>query len=729
MDTNKLPPKLQRSNSYLVSISDNEDGLSQISGSPRQLSISTIDGIGKKHQSTNGTCPSVASDTTNKSTEVLMEALRMEEEQNAPTKSRGAWDSKFQYMLAVIGYAVGLGNVWRFPYLVQKNGGGAFLIPYTLMLAIEGIPIFFLELALGQRMRKGAIGAWNQISPFMGGIGICCAIVSFIVGLYYNTIIAWCLYYLVLSFRSNLPWEKCPTVQVGKYKNESRLVEECRRSGPTAYFWYRETLNISDSVDKSGVMSWWILVCLVFAWLLVFICIVKGIKSSGKVVYVTAIFPYIVLIIFFFRGVTLPGFQNGLYHLFVPEFSRLSDPQVWVDAASQIFYSLGLGFGSLIALSSYNPTRNNCHRDAIFIALTNCCTSVFAGIVVFSILGFKATKRLELCQEIRDHELMALFNDTNVIPPPAGTLVNISSSPNGEVTSVVMPNITTCSFKEEILKSASGTGLTFIAFTEAINQFSVPPIWSILFFLMLLTIGLDSMFATLEGVVTPILDLDIIPDLRKYPPMLSACLCLSSFLLSFVFANQAGPYIFVLFDEYVSGLPLLIIVFAEIITISYIYGLYRFSNDIELMTGHRPNYYLMFCWKFICPAIIIFLIVILIINLTTDEKEYDVWHRETGSLSKSIWPGWCLFVAALIIILSILGIPLIALIRWLKPSSWREEVPAYFPRELIQLERKLTTYIPKEWEKKILFRFEKHLPTTESEFTNKNKSQMDLVFI
>ncbi|XP_036356928.1 sodium- and chloride-dependent glycine transporter 2-like [Octopus sinensis] len=124
MDANKLPPKLQRSNSYLVSISDNEDGLSQISGTPRQLSISTIDGIGKKQQSSNGTCPSVASDTTNKSTEVLMEALRMEEEQNAPTKSRGAWDNKFQYMLAVIGYAVGLGNVWRFPYLVQKNGGG-----------------------------------------------------------------------------------------------------------------------------------------------------------------------------------------------------------------------------------------------------------------------------------------------------------------------------------------------------------------------------------------------------------------------------------------------------------------------------------------------------------------------------------------------------------------------------------------------------------------------------
>lgn len=84
-------------------------------------------------------------------------------------EERESWDSKLTFLLATIGYAVGLGNVWRFPYLAQKNGGGAFLIPYFVMLAVEGIPIFYLELAIGQRLRKGAIGVWNQVSPYLAG--------------------------------------------------------------------------------------------------------------------------------------------------------------------------------------------------------------------------------------------------------------------------------------------------------------------------------------------------------------------------------------------------------------------------------------------------------------------------------------------------------------------------------------------------------------------------------
>lgn len=114
-------------------------------------------------------------------------------------------------------YAVGLGNVWRFPYLAQKNGGGAFLVPYFIMLCIQGIPIFYLELAIGQRLRKGAIGVWSQVSPYLGGIGISSAVVSYIVALYYNTIIAWCLIYLLHSFESPLPWADCPTRLYANY--------------------------------------------------------------------------------------------------------------------------------------------------------------------------------------------------------------------------------------------------------------------------------------------------------------------------------------------------------------------------------------------------------------------------------------------------------------------------------------------------------------------------------
>lgn len=156
---------------------------------------------------------------------------------------RESWDSKLTFLLATIGYAVGLGNVWRFPYLAQKNGGGAFLIPYFVMLAIEGIPIFYLELAIGQRLRKGAIGVWNQVSPYLGGIGISSAVVSFNVALYYNTIIAWCLFYFAQSFQSELPWSECPNVYFtnGSYTPEPECTVSIRL--------YRLRISSSFCVD------------------------------------------------------------------------------------------------------------------------------------------------------------------------------------------------------------------------------------------------------------------------------------------------------------------------------------------------------------------------------------------------------------------------------------------------------------------------------------------------
>lgn len=292
-----------------------------------------------------------------------------------------------------------MGNVWRFPYLAQKNGGGAFLVPYFIMLCIQGIPIFYLELAIGQRLRKGAIGVWSQVSPYLGGIGISSAVVSFIVALYYNTIIAWCLIYLLHSFESPLPWAECPT---RLYKNFTYDHEpECVASSPTQFYWYRTTLQCSESVDLPETFNYHMAIALIVSWFLVYICMVQGITSSGKIVYMTAIFPYVVLIIFFFRGITLKGAADGVAHLFTPRWETLLDPVVWLEAGTQIFFSLGLAFGGLIAFSSYNPANNNCYRDAILVSLTNCGTSMFAGVVVFSVIGFKATATFDRCTEER----------------------------------------------------------------------------------------------------------------------------------------------------------------------------------------------------------------------------------------------------------------------------------------------------------------------------------------
>ena len=120
---------------------------------------------------------------------------------------------------------------------------------------------------------------------------------------------------------------------------------------------------------------------------MVYLCIIKGITENPIVIYVTAIYPYVVLVIFFFRAVTLPGMADGVIYLFTPKWEKLVDPVVWLEAGTQIFFSLGLAFGGLIAYSSYNPANNNCTRDAIFVAITNCSTSLFAGIIIFAIMG------------------------------------------------------------------------------------------------------------------------------------------------------------------------------------------------------------------------------------------------------------------------------------------------------------------------------------------------------
>ncbi|XP_033754968.1 sodium-dependent neutral amino acid transporter B(0)AT3-like [Pecten maximus] len=587
-------------------------------------------------------------------------------------EERETWDSRAEFILSLIGYAVGLGNVWRFPYLTQKNGGGAFLIPYAIMLVIEGIPLFYLELAIGQRLRKGAVGAWNQVSPLLQGLGLASAGVSINLALYYNTIMAWCCIYLVQSFQSPLPWSVCPSTTEG---NVTVINAECQKSGSTSYFWYRQTLDIAPSVESPSVINWKLALSLLVCWTIVYLCLIKGIKSSGKVVYVTATFPYLVLVIFFFRGITLRGFERGLWHLFVPEWKSLLDPKVWLDAATQIFYSFGLAFGCLIALSSYNPVRNNFAKQAYFVTICDFFTSIFTATVVFSILGFKATIAYEECLE-------KYGNGTDVI-------TNGHSHVNH-----------TCDFKTILVESGSGTGLAFIAFTEAINQFPVAQLWSILFFLMLFTLGLDSMFGTLEGALTSINDMMLFPGVRR--EIMCGVVCLISFVIALCFSTSTGSYVFYLFDSFSANIPLLIIAFIECVAVSHIYGLDQMSYDIEMMIGTRPNYFFLICWKYIGPLAMIVIFLASIVEMFSTGLSYDIWDAGKGFTVTVPLPWWCLLVAFLLVMSSVLWIPLVAIVKYFHIIDWKPEVPAFFPEEELVEEKNIKPHVTTNFEKHVL---------------------------
>uniref|UniRef100_A0A023F0H7 Transporter n=1 Tax=Triatoma infestans TaxID=30076 RepID=A0A023F0H7_TRIIF len=565
-------------------------------------------------------------------------------------QQRAAWDNKVQFMLSIIGYSVGLGNIWRFPYLCQQNGGGAFLIPFVVMLIFEGVPLFLIELGIGQKMRLGALGAWNTIHPWLGGLGVASCTVTFFVALYYNVIITWCFYYLFNSFTSPLPWSTCPTTLNGT------IVPECDKSSETAYFWYRTTLDVSPAINQTGGLKWWIVLCLLLAWIVVFFIVMKGIQSSGKVVYFTSLFPYIVLTIFFIRGITLKGAGAGLMHMYTPKVEKLLNPNVWLDAATQVFYSFGLAFGSLIAFGSYNPPKNNCVRDVILVSICNAITAIYASLVVFAILGFKAMLNVDKCLHNNKLRLEELTKANTDIPSDLYNQVKNLQPPYTNQFGFEL-----CSLDKQLDQAAEGTGLAFIVFTQAIVELPGAPFWAIIFFLMLLSLGIGSQIGILEGMLCTIFDIDFFKRIRK--PYLTGFVCTICFLVGLIFATGAGEYWLKLFDSFAGTIGLVMIALLEMIAVMFIYGHEKFTRDIEEMTGYRPGLYWQITWRFLAPGIMSCILVSSVLFMIINKPRYMAWDKDIGQTKEMQYPGWVMGIAVVIVLASILPIILVFLLR------------------------------------------------------------------
>uniref|UniRef100_A0A8C4ZEP1 Transporter n=1 Tax=Gadus morhua TaxID=8049 RepID=A0A8C4ZEP1_GADMO len=584
-------------------------------------------------------------------------------------EERPKWDNKVQYLLTSVGFAVGLGNVWRFPYLCQIYGGGAFLIPYLIAFVFEGLPLLYLEMAIGQRLRMGSIGVWTSIAPFLGGVGIASMAVSFLVSLYYNTILAWVLWYFFHSFQDPLPWSQCPLND-----NSTAYNQECVDSTPVNYFWYRQTLNITPDIEISGSLQWTMVICLATTWCVVYICIIRGIETIGKAVYVTATFPYLVLTIFLIQSLTLPGSTDGLIYLFTPDWNILKNPQVWLDAATQIFFSLSLGIGGLIALSSYNPEKNNCERDAVLVGVINFITSIYAAITIFSILGFKATNNYNSC---RMSNILSLTNyleigDQNMtLENYEQMLEYLTSTRPNEVAQV---ELRSCDLQKFLDQSASGTGLAFIVFSEAVLKMSGSQVWAVLFFVMLFSLGLSTMFGTMEGIFTPIRDLKLVP---KWIP---TGVCLISFLVALVFTLGSGNYWLEIFNSYVGSVPLLIIAFFELIGVIYFYGMQKFSDDILFMTGKRPNIFWRVCWRFISPLYLLVVFLAYVVIQAQQHPQYPAWNPDYVNFPKTEakdYPGWVFAIIVILSVFPVISIPLVAIYRLIRCGLNRKSSKRY----------------------------------------------------
>ncbi|CAA9325529.1 MAG: Sodium-dependent transporter [uncultured Nocardioidaceae bacterium] len=286
-------------------------------------------------------------------------------------QTRDQWGTKLGFILAAMGSAIGLGNIWRYPYVVYENGGGAFLIPYFVALATAGLPILILEYSLGHRYRQGAPATFHFVSRRWEGLGWWMAGISFMIATYYVVILGWCLSFIWYSLGEQ--WgEDTGAFFIGEYLATSS------GAAPEG-FW------------ELGGLQWKVLVPTLIAWAMVYFLlqrgVSKGIEMASRILMPALI---VMLLVIVLRAVTLDGAANGLDVLFTPDFSALGDAAVWVAAYGQVFFSLSIAFSIMIAYSSYLPSRTDLSNSGLIVGLSNASFEFLAAIGVFAALGFLA---------------------------------------------------------------------------------------------------------------------------------------------------------------------------------------------------------------------------------------------------------------------------------------------------------------------------------------------------
>ncbi|XP_036996825.2 orphan sodium- and chloride-dependent neurotransmitter transporter NTT5 isoform X2 [Artibeus jamaicensis] len=594
-----------------------------------------------------------------KKTEVPEKKKKKKKSSEVPD-TRPLWSNKVEYMLAQVGYSVRAINLWRFPYLWLHNGGWSFFIIYLFLLLLVGIPLLFLEMAVGQRMHQGSMGVWKIIGPWVGGVGYTSFMVCLIASLYCNVFNAWILTYLCQAFKYSTPWEHCPLL-----KNSSDFDPECQRTTPSMYFWYRSTLKASDSIEDSGPPVLGLSILYLLSWCLVGTCVIFGLKSLGKVMYVLVPLTYVILLCFFIRGPLLEGAVFGLQHLKIWKIPALYDVAVWCFAGIQVLFTLGLGYGPVVSLSSYVDSSNNCLQDAFVVALVNLGCMMLATPAIFCVLGFWATIITDRCSEKNADTLSSLVI-MGKLPPEAKPPENLGEHPAPiffawlsslppPIHSRVLSHLVECDIEKQFLKVKEGPNFAFLAFIEAMSFAPGSVFWTILHLLMLLTLGLNVMLGTLQGIVTPLQD--SCSSFRMCPKLFTVLVLVLLFLCGLFFTQPSGIYYVELLSEYWMVLPIILIVTFENVAVAWAYGARRFLADLAILWGRSIHPIFHWLWCAVSPILLLMLLAATLILLSLENLSYRAWDSSTSKQVLRQYPTWVLLSMISLFVIVILPIP------------------------------------------------------------------------
>ena len=439
-------------------------------------------------------------------------------------QNRDQWGSRVGFVLAAIGSAVGLGNIWRFAYMAYENGGGAFLFPYIFALLTAGIPLLLLEMGFGFFTRTSAPSSFRKVGKKFEWVGWWSVLVAFTVTVYYIVIIAWSLLFVFESF--SLGWTADPEG-----------------------FFFGEFLGFSGSAFTLGGIQWKIFFALLAVWIINYVIIAggveKGIEKASKIFMPLLALMVLIIVL---RGVTLPGAMEGVKAFVTPDFSKILDFNIWVGAYGQIFFTLSLGFGIMIAYSSYLPKKSDVIKNGVIAAFADAAFSIITGIGVFGVLGYMAAEQ-----------------------------------------GVGIADVAT-----------SGIGLAFIAFPQAINLLpALSQVFGLLFFLSLTVAGLSSSVSLIESVVSSLID-NFSLSRKKAVTVVS----IVGFLMGLPMVTQGGLAILDIFDHFVNIFGLLTVGFVEMLVLSYAFDLDKIKDNMNPTSDLQVGTTWKTMVKFVSPVLI-----------------------------------------------------------------------------------------------------------------------------
>lgn len=502
-------------------------------------------------------------------------------------QKRETWASRGTFILAAVGSAVGLGNAWRFPGLAAKHGGGTFLLVYLVAMFVIGIPLLMMEISIARKLHKGAAESLRGINKKAEFVGWAATSNAFVIVTYYPIVYVWVILMVIMSVKfAGLTGDTAGASQVFANVTET-------------------TWNVTGSLSDM-VIPWPVLIAVLLAWLSIYFCIRNGARSVGKVVKYTVSLPVFFLLIMAVKGCTMPGAMEGLKRFFLPRTEAFANPNLWIDAIGQVFYSLSIMMAIMFAYGSYLDEKTNVAADSFIIAISDAAISILSGIVMFSTMG------------------------------GVGMLDSISDS---------------------------GIATAFIIYPQAIVSLTsvgwFNALFGMVFYLMLVTLAIDSAFSIIEGVSASIAD-----KFHQNPKKITRIVCLAAAFVSLLYATRAGLAWLDIVDNWTNQINLILIGVMECIAVGWFFDAGKVLKQINrnAVSFRMPSFWFKTSIRFIAP---------IALTLLFAWNMYNLFAVKHGIYGYAAWAeiaaGW---VVSLLVFTS--GFFIRLLIRRLEKKGFQE---------------------------------------------------------